>query len=259
MTRRLIVLAVAVTLIFPACGDDGDADEATGDGSTTTGVVTTDTAGTDGPTSTGATTPEGTATTESGAGSTTSAPGAEDLPGEPIDIHPYEGALLAVVGVAADDTLNVRSGPGTSFDVVVELAPLDDGFTATGRNRTLDDGSFWSEVVAEGVTGWANGAYLAQLGTRRDISGDVTAPVEEPDTASAALAVAGDLYPTPEGGPVPDVTLVGESATEATVDVIGLGDDAQKGVRLHVSGIGPDLVVESVALCARGVTDGLCV
>jgi hypothetical protein len=52
---------------------------------------------------------------------------------------------------------------------------------------------------------------------------------------------------------------------EVTYDVIGLGDDAVTGVRLHVFGIPADggftlTSVESTDLCARGVTEeGPCV
>jgi hypothetical protein len=52
---------------------------------------------------------------------------------------------------------------------------------------------------------------------------------------------------------------------EVTYDVIGLGDDAVFGFRLHVfgqPGAGGDFSLKSVErtiLCGRGVSDGLCV
>ncbi len=47
-------------------------------------------------------------------------------------------------------------------------------------------------------------------------------------------------------------------------DVIGLGDDAQYGVRLRVGGERANGAftlefVEATSLCGRGVSDGLCV
>lgn len=263
-TRRTVpLLLLALALGVVACGDDdGDATVPT-----TEATPTSDDGGT-----TTTTTAEGTSTTTSDEGSTTTTTTTDggastptgpvpdgELPGEPIDIFPYEGANLAVVGVEAGATLNVRGGPGTSFAVAVELDPQAVGFTATGRNRTLDDGSFWSEVTVDGQVGWANGAYLAQPGASRDITGDVSVPTDVTDTEAAALAVARQRAPEGEG-PTPTVTVVARrTPTDVTVDVIGLADDAQKGERLHVTGSGADLTVEATALCSRGVTaDGLC-
>ena len=62
-------------------------------------------------------------------------------------------------------------------------------------------------------------------------------------------------------GPVPG------DPGEVTVDVVGLGDDAQRGERLRIvvtgDAAGGSLAVrtvEATALCARGVSaEGLCV
>ena len=81
--RRLAVVVLA-SLAVVACGDDGDSNTTTPD-TTSTSLATTTTSAT-------------------------------ELPGERVEIYPYEGAALAVVGVASDDTLNVRVGPGTDFD-----------------------------------------------------------------------------------------------------------------------------------------------
>lgn len=260
-TRRTVpVLLLALVLGVVACGDDDGDDAATDTSSTTTteAAPTSDAAPTtDGDAATTTTGGEGSTTTDGG----TSTPGGpvpdDELPGEPIDIYPYEGASLAVVGVAADDTLNVRAGPGTSFDVVVELGPLATGFAATGRNRTLDDSSFWSEVDVDGQVGWANVGFLAQLAAPRDITDEVRVSPEGSSPADIAEDVAGQLAPGGEG-PTPAITVVQSGQTEGIADVIGLADDAQKGERVRVTVADGTVSVEATALCARGVSDGLC-
>ncbi|HEX7134521.1 MAG TPA: SH3 domain-containing protein [Iamia sp.] len=253
--HAVLALTAALVLGLAACGDDGDGDEDTSAATTEATSSTTEASGSS------TTAAEGSTTTAAD-GSTTTAP-AGDLPGEPTDIYPYEGAHLGVVGVAAGDTLNVRSGPGTEFDVVAELNPLSQEPTATGQNRTLGDGSLWVEVTVGDETGWVNGAFVAEPGAVVDITddvGDLSAPTME------ALAEAVAATRVFEGeGPTPTVTIVaGPDGGAVTVDVLGLADDAQKGERLLVLGLeGADgftaMVVESVALCARGVTDdGLC-
>ena len=135
MRRTLLALAV-VGLLAAGCGDDDD-DTATTDTTTSEPAETTTT----------------TSTTE-GTTSTTAA-GDDDLPGERIELFPYEDAELAVVGVGADDTLHVRAAPDPSADTVTELGPLADGFTATGHNRQLGDGAIWAEVDTGEDRGWA--------------------------------------------------------------------------------------------------------
>jgi hypothetical protein len=244
-------MALVTALVLPAaliaCGNDDDV-------------------GTD------VTPPETTTTAETTTTETTEVPDGE-LPGERMDIFPYEDAELAVVGVEADDTLNVRSGPGVDFDVVVELDPLATGIIATGHNRSLDD-AIWAEIQVDGATGWANTAFLSQLGDTDDITSQLyPSPADRPSAETmlelgqeVAEEVAG---PDLDGGPPISITVVdGPSVAdlgEVTVDVTGFGDDALLGYRLVVFAE-PDpggesftvRTVESTPLCRRGVSDGLC-
>jgi len=261
MTRRRTLLAPVLVLAvaLAGCGDDGDDGEETGASTTTEATSSTAAEG-------GSTTEADGSTTTDGDGSTTTAP-AGDLPGEVLDIYPYEGARLAVVGVAADDTLNVRSGPGTDFDVVTELSPLFQDATATGQNRTVDE-SLWVELEADGATGWVNGAYVAEPGQTTDVTADIGAVGGETmvDIGEAVAATRASV----EEGPQPTVTVVdGPTVADVgqiAVDVLGLADDSVKGERLHIvaspdaSGEGFTVTsVEATTLCARGVTaEGLC-
>ncbi len=68
---------------------------------------------------------------------------------------------FAVVRVASNDLLNVRSGPGTAYPVVdtIPYHGLDVEVHAGAREV---DGSWWVPVEYEGVTGWVNSRYLAR-------------------------------------------------------------------------------------------------
>lgn len=252
--RRLLPGLLAVTMLVAACGDDDDTEAAATETDTETETAT------ETETETGAST------------STTSAPGPSELPGERIEIFPYEGTSLGVVGVEADDVLNVRAEPEASAGVVTELDPLADGISPTGHNRQLDDGAIWAEISVEGTTGWANTAFLAHLGDVRDVTSELYPDVADRPSAitvdelgrQVANRRAGDGEPAPRVVVV-DGPTVGDLG-EITVDVLDYPDDAQLGERLHVfaepdpSGDGFSLrTVESTTLCRRGVSEGLCV
>lgn len=191
-------------------------------------------------------------------------PSPVELAGEPFDGPPLNGmpATMLVLGVAADDVLNVRSGPGTDADVVATLAPLATDVAATGAARLLP-GSIWLEVEHADGTGWANSSFFAFPGPTDDITARLleaagerpSAPTLEELAIDVAALVASEDPPSriviSDG---PDVGDLGE----VTVDVVGLGDDAVVGLRLVVfateEGDGFSLrTVEATDLCGRGV------
>jgi hypothetical protein len=240
------VLVVAA-LLLTGCGDDGSAEP---NGTTTTTV------------------PAATTTT----GSPTTTVPAGDLPGERVEIFPYQGAELAVVGVEADDTLNVRAGPGVQFAVLFELPPLATDITATGHNRSLQGAGFWSEITVDGRTGWANTAFLSHLGATDDITTQIAPTPADRPSAPTMLALGTIVAQRRASDDPPSRIVVVDGPSvgdlgEITMDVIGLGDDAVGGERLHIfaeptQGGGPFRLrtVEATVLCTRGVTGGgLCV
>ena len=247
--RQLIISLVL--LLLGACGGSG------ADSTTTTRANTTTTASTT------------TASTSTTAATTTTSD--DDLPGEPIDFGPAAGDVLAVVGVAHDDVLNVRAAPGTDSEVLAELAPTATGLIGTGRARSLPE-SIWFEVEAEGVTGWVSSAFVGYLGLTDDATAEVIETLGETPGAETMLdlglivaeAMASDDPPSRIAMSV--APLVGDLG-EVTYDVVGLADDALGGVRLHVFGDpaegGEAFVlsnVERTFICSRGVTsDGFCI
>lgn len=257
--RRLGTTLLAAALgagLVAGCGDDDDV--STADDTTTTTPDRT------------------TATTTDETTTTTAAPEDAELPGEEIDFFFQDGDELAVVGVEAGDTLNVRAGPGVDFDVVAELEPLATDVAPTGRHRSLDGAGIWAEVRTDDGTGWVSTAFLAYLGVTDDVTTQIaTDPADLPlaDTmrelgeAVAATRIVEDG----SDGPVPGVVVVdGPSVgdlAEVTIDIVGVPDDAGLGERLHIfANAGNDgerfavRTVERTVLCRRSVTDdGFCV
>jgi hypothetical protein len=185
------------------------------------------------------------------------------LAGTIIDFFPQPGDVLSVVGVAHDDVLNVRVGPGIFNSIVDTLDPTGET-AANGIARDLGL-AIWVEHNTGAEVGWSNSAYFAFAGGTDDATPEVVAVLGEVPTADSmealGLIVAGSLASTE---PVSFLVMtvapsVGDLA-EVTYDVIGLGDDSIHGYRLHIFA---DSVadgfslrnVERTFLCGRGVTE----
>jgi hypothetical protein len=268
MIVRSLAAVTALTLLAAACSSDGDNVEA-GATSTSTSVpdpATTDPATTTAPTST---------TTSTTTVAPTTIPD-DDLPGDSFDAAPAAGRSVAVVGVRHDDVLNVRSAPGTDNDIVAELPPTSADAVATGRARLLPSSIWWEVTTADGIVGWISSRFTAQIGPTTDTTAQVIADMgTTPQAATIAdlgrlVAEAADNDPDVPTDIVMSVDAdeTGDLA-EVTFDVIGLGDDAVRGIRLHVfgqpleSGDGFELrTVEATDLCdpVRGPAEpaGIC-
>ena len=248
MRTRPLALTAVVALAVAACGGGADTADTTTTGSEPTTTITA------APPTTSTTTPPPTTT----------------LPGDPIDIGPSAGDVLAVIGVAHDDVLNVRAAPGTDQAIVVELEPLADDVVAVGNSRSLPR-SIWFEVDVDGVTGWSSSSFLGYLGQTTDETAsiiDLLGETPEAETMTdlgrvVAEALASD---EPPSRIVMTVSPTVGDLGEVTYDLVGLGDDALRGFRLHVFGTpsesGEGFVLRSVEqtlLCGRGVNAGLCV
>lgn len=265
--RRSLLAAtsLALCIALAGCGDGtGDAvGEVSSDIPTSEGAGDTTTAPGDGPDSTSDT--SGPSTTEE------SVPTETTLPGASFDGFAKDGDELIVVGVAHDDRLNVREGPGTNFDVVAELESTADGVVATGRARQLAR-TIWYEVAVDGTIGWANSSLLAFAGVVDDATSAIVSSIGFVPGAETLVDLGTEVAEDrAAGGENPRIVLsvaptVGDLG-EITYDVIGLGDDAVVGLRLHIfaqptdDGEGFSLKsVEQTSLCGRGVNaDGLCV
>jgi hypothetical protein len=164
----------ALALITAACGG-GDSFPST---TTTTGGATTTPATT---TSSSAPTTTATTTTTSGTTTTTTLP-----PGA----TPVDHAGYCVRGTAPNDALNVRSGPGTGFDPVGELAWNAAAVPAGGLSAPDDRDRPWYLVEYPGGIGWAAAWYLEPAPC--DPAAIAVAPLAGPGFPDA---LAGSLVP----------------------------------------------------------------
>lgn len=234
---------------------------------TTTSTSTSTTAG---PTITSIATTTSTspATTATSSTTTTTTTAGTTIPGEPIDFGPRAGDQLMVIGVSFDDVLNLRQLPGTSFDVVDEIPPDYRELIAAGNTRDIGR-SFWTQVDFEGTSGWVHMGFVGFEGGTDDLTAFVVDRLGDRPTAETMDGlgtVIAEVFASDE--PESDIVKVVEESVgdvgEVTFDVIGLGDDAVRGLRLHIFAEPTDSgftlrTVEVTNICGRGVaTDGLC-
>lgn len=258
--RRCMIAATMVVLA--ACTNGGQADTSTTSQPGTTEPTATTATTVTTTTSTTTTVPEDATTTSS---ATT---GPDELPGERIELGPTGGDTLAVIGVRHDDVLNLRTIPDPDADILAEIPPLADDVTALGHTRDIGD-AIWIAVEHDGVEGWVNFAYTGFLGqTTDETSALLDALGERPHapTMEELGAIVAETFTSEP--PQSDVVMTAPATTgdlgEVMYDVIGIGDDAVAGFRVHVFGE-PDgdgftlRTVEVTTLCGRGISEeGLC-
>lgn len=277
MYRRMTAVVVVAALAAASCGGGADSDGSADavDDPTATSVsdptltpdAPTPTPGpTDAPTTTPTPTPEPTTTAPT--------PTPVDLPGEPFDyLTPTDGELVGVIGVSFDDILEVHIVPGELSQLVGELPNLAI-VEGTGEGRLLPR-SIWWKIRYEGIEGWAGSGFLARIGGTDDVTSQVVAAnggtyLQAETMLDLGLAVA-DQRKSVEPASRVVVSIAPDTSGdlgEITIDIVGLGDDAQRGERLTIFGDSTDMggegfalkSVERTMLCSRGVTtDGICV
>jgi hypothetical protein len=265
---RLQTTFAALGLVVAACGVGAGA------GVTTTTPIAETTTTTEAPTTTlvPATTTTAPATTTTAPATTTTVAGtsATTLRGDPVDMGPPSGAVLGVIGVEHDDVLNLRARPGADQPIIGRIPPTFDNLIALGNTRHLPS-SFWTNVRYKGTEGWVNMRYVAYLGSIDDTTAQVIDHFGERPEAST-MAELGRMIAEafasedPPSDIVNSVEETGGDLGEVTFDVVGLGDDAVRGLRLHIFAENLDghfqlRTVEQTTFCdpARGVDEGSCV
>ena len=266
MRRATPVLIVLLALTAAACGNDaGEATTTSTLTSTTTSLAPTTTAA---PTTTTTAGPATTTTVEVTTTTAAPSPTTTTLAGNPIDFGPADGDVLMVIGVRHDDVLNLRAGPGANQPIRDEIPPTFDDLVAEGNTRELPS-SLWVEVDYEGTTGWVHMAYIAFEGDTYDDTAQIISDMGERPTESSMTAL-GELIAehytsdAPQSDIVQVTPVTSGDLSEVTYDVVGFGDDAVRGVRLHVfaeegGGEFSLRTIEVTLLCGRGVDDGACV
>lgn len=232
---------------------------------------------------------EATTTVASATTTTPTTAPATTLPGEEFDpIYTPAGAVLDAIGIAFDETFDVRGLPGSGRPVVASLPPLSGGIESQGRARLIENDGVWLEVIAAGTTGWVESSQVARLGGARDVTADVVAATGGTPTAPSMLELAqivdGVVVPSDAAAPPAEIVVAAAPSGAPTDEVVSdvfpgefFGDDTSIGFRIVVvgrqvtagslpeTGFASSVVYELVRadvinLCTRGVTDdGLCV
>lgn len=266
MRRATPVLIALLALIAAACGTDASEATTTSTVATTTTVpVPTTTAA---PTTTSTAGPATTTTVEVTTTTAAPSPTTTTLAGNPIDFGPAAGDVLMVIGVRHDDVLNLRAGPGANQPIRDEIPPTFDDLVAEGNTRELPS-SFWLEVDYDGTVGWVHMSYIGYQGDTYDDTAQIISDLGERPTESSMTALGeliAEQYASdePESDIVQVTPVTSGDLAEVTYDVVGLGDDAVRGVRIHVfaeeeGGEFSLRTIEVTLLCGRGVDDGACV
>ncbi|NND01739.1 MAG: hypothetical protein HKN91_03045 [Acidimicrobiia bacterium] len=202
MHRKLIIPLLAFALVVAACTTSANGPTTTS--STTTPLVPTTTSPTTSTTSTTSTT----APTTTGA----SAAFNEDA------------AVYRVVGVAGDDVLNVRSGPGIANEIVAMYGHDYEAVLTTGNGWTTPNGSDWVEVTDAQFKGWVNKRFLEMINQTRVPLGEFPCSVGPDDQGSTP-----DAWPAPAGSSnadnVFDVEHITAGGCARTVITLGTGFD----------------------------------
>jgi hypothetical protein len=161
----------------------------------------------------------------------------------------------AVIRVAPNDVLNIRSGPG-SFPIVASFSSGATNVMRTGQT-TVADGAEWAEVQRpDGGLGWVNSDYLTEYISHDTFCADprITALIEE--LKQSMLQSNGDQFALLVGSKhgvainfwrdVPPVNYTTATArsifTDSTVYNWGAGPAAGPGVSTFAQIVQPDMV-----------------
>jgi hypothetical protein len=274
--RKVLLPFVVLAFVAAACGEADDKGIATGADVASSAVDagdddTTTTEAADAASSTTVTSvddAEESTTTETTETSTETTTEDEDLPGEAIDLFVEIGDVLGVVGVSDDDTLNVRAKPGTDQEILTTVDGETDDLVGTGRARSLPS-SIWYEVSVDGDIGWVSSSFVAFLGGTDDATAEFMA--DGGSVSAETMTDLGQLVAERFASEDPPSKIVQTVAPtvgdlgEVVYDVVGIGDDALLGYRLHIFATEDDngetftvSNIERTSLCTRGLDGERC-
>lgn len=136
-------------------------------------------------------------------------PTAVDSAWEPV------ARLQFVFGVAPDDRLNVRSGPGTANSVIGSLGPAATQITVFDQFEQVGSGqnggqATWVPIQVDGGAGWVNLKFLRPEANTQSITVDG-------DDSDPLLSVAANAVEA-LGNPEVLASLVGEAGLRISID-----------------------------------------
>lgn len=183
-------------------------------------------------------------------------PSEDEMPGEPVEGFPEVGTGLVIIGVPAQEILNLRIGPGIEFASIGRLTP-DTSLVATGRNRDLGSAGVWYQVRAGDDVGWVFSAFVAEPGAIRDVTDHFDPPPSAKRPGDLVDEVVAAWQSDGHGEAVVVYGPVVVDDLQFRVDVPS-GDESVVGARLFVVAAKDDDTftvtrVTATQLCAHGV------
>lgn len=246
---RLPLALAALALVTSACTADAT-DDVSVDNAPSSLAITNDSstvvaseAAADANASLGTTTSSTAASTSTAPSTTASLNTTTTIGGTWYDVGPAAGEILDVVGVRYDDVLNVRDQADVSGAIVATAAPFaaNPQLVSGGEGLLFNpNGGAWWKVTVNGTQAWASSSFLGQISPNAtDLLPQLTADMAS-TTAPDLNTLIVDIGAALADGPTPSVVLstepVGLDAigSEATIDVINIGDLSIKGWRIQI-------------------------
>jgi uncharacterized protein YraI len=106
------------------------------------------------------------------------------------------GANYKIINVDSWDTLNVRSGAGTGYDVISEIPASSKNIQIISSEKEVG-GATWVKVKWNGQSGWVNKHYLAVSGDTVTHNIKQTYYNPQPATTTYAARTAGNTHTHP--------------------------------------------------------------
>jgi Bacterial SH3 domain len=75
-------------------------------------------------------------------------------------LHPDQFVKVPVVNVDTNDTLKLRSGPGTSFTIIGAIPANETEITAFSEDQVWDGDTWWCPVEWRGIRGYVGRSHL---------------------------------------------------------------------------------------------------
>jgi uncharacterized membrane protein len=165
------------------------------------------------------------------------------------EFTPEPGWRYRVVGVAPDDTLNVREQPDPTSERVTTIAPDATDIAVTGIRIEAGGSVWWLIADADRREGWVNARYLTPMSTDAELETDypLLCAGTEPFWSLDVRGEKAELN-LPEGEP----------ATWTATILPGPGAPPHRMVRLEAGGrTGHLAAFRTQQFCSDGMSDQL--
>ncbi len=166
-------------------------------------------------------------------------------------------ALYDVDGVAVSDTLNVRSGPSTQFDVIDKLPPDAESLEVVDQDKTGE----WGLINVKEMSGWVSLKFMKrQTGQAEDglprafacfgvepswsfkVDSDLSATFEEPDGTVTKQTEIEALVVVPSANRTDRHALFGDGGEQIFTTMVGQ-NQCFDGMSDRTFGLSIDLLV----------------